>query len=419
MAVYTCKVRDHRGEAFIKTMTGASAVEVRNKLREMGYMIVTPVTEARANRLSGVESLRNSRFARDLEAILSAGAKVSLMELTIFTRQFSTMINSGVALVRALTILSEQARNPALRRVINDMRTRVEGGASLADSMAKHPTIFDKLYVGMVRAGEAGGVLDAVLLRVAGFLEASAKLQGEVKGAMTMPLVVAFVAVAVFVAMLVFLLPIFAKMFESMNAKLPAYTQFLIDLSNTLRGPLGIGLFLMIGGTVVLFRRWAATDWGKHFIDRYILKVPIIGPVAQKVAVARFTRTLGTLLKSGVPLLAALEIVRDSSGNMVVSGALEDVRQAVREGDGIAPPLMKSGVFPSMVTQMISVGEETGQVDAMLEKVADFYDEEAQVSIQALASLIEPLMMVGVAVLVGSIVMGMYLPVFTIMNAIK
>ena len=419
MAVYTCKVRDHRGEAFIKTMSGASADEVRVKLREMGYMIVTPVTEARQNKMSGLDSFRNSKIARDLEAILSAGAKVTLMELTVFTRQFATMINSGVALVRALTILGEQAKNPAMRRIISDMRARVEGGASLSDAMARHPDVFDKLYVGMVRAGEAGGVLDSVLMRVAGFLESSAKLQGEVKGAMTMPIAVAVIAVGVFVAMLVFLLPIFAKMFESMNAKLPAYTQFLIDMSNTVRGPVGLLIVLMVAGVVILFRRWAATDWGKHFIDRYILKVPIIGTVAQKVAVARFTRTLGTLLKSGVPLLAALEIVRDSSGNMVISGALEDVRQAVREGDGIAPPLIKAGVFPAMVTQMISVGEETGQVDAMLEKVADFYDEEAQVSIAALASLIEPLMMVGVAVLVGSIVMGMYLPVFTIMNAIK
>ena len=419
MSVYTCKVRDHRGEAFIKTMSGESSAEVRTKLREMGYMIVTPVTEARASRVSGVSNLSNSRFMRDLQAVLSAGGTVKLSELTIFTRQFSTMINSGVAMVRSLTILAEQTRNPALKRVLEDLRSRVEGGSSLSDAMARHPKVFDKLYVGMVRAGEAGGVLDSVLMRVAGFLEANAKLQGEVKGALTMPIVVAVVAMGVFVAMLVFLLPIFAKMFESMNAKLPAYTQFLIDLSNVARGPMGIGFVALVVAMVMAFRQWAATDHGKHILDRYLLKIPVVGPVSQKVAVARFTRTLGTLLKSGVPLLGALEIVRDSSGNTVVSGALEDVRQAVREGDGISPPLEKAGVFPSMVTQMIAVGEETGQVDAMLEKVADFYDEEASVAIHALTSLIEPLMMAGVGVLVGSIVMGMYLPVFTIMNAIK
>lgn len=420
MPVYQCKVRDHRGEAFMKSMTGESAAEVRNKLREMGYMVVTPVTEKRENKLGeALQKGGNLKFIDQLNAMMASGGRVKLTDLTIFTRQFATMINAGVAMVRALHILEEQTLNPKLRKVILDIKARVEAGNSLSDCMARHPRIFDRLFVGMIRAGEAGGVLDQVLLRVAGFIEANSKLQAQVKSAMTYPVVILVMAVVIFVVMLVFILPVFANMFEQMNAKLPAYTQFLIDMSNTARGPVGAMVFLTAFGIGWALRAWAATDQGKHFIDKHILNVPVFGTMAQKIAVARFTRTLGTLLKSGVPLLSALEIVRDSSGNAIVSGAVEDVRQAVREGEGIARPLEKAAVFPPMVTQMISIGEETGAVDSMLEKVADFYDDEVEQAVKSLTSLLEPLMMVLIAVLVGSLVIGMYLPVFTIINQIK
>lgn len=419
MPTYTCKVRDHRGEAFIKTMTGESAGEVRNRLREMGYMVVTPVTEKRENKLADqLSQAKNLKFLDQLNAKLEMSGRVKLSDITIFTRQFATMINSGVAMVRALNILSEQTKSPKLKRIVDDLKARVEAGNSLSDSMAKHPTVFDKLFVGMVRAGEAGGVLDEVLLRVATFLEASNKLQQQVKSAMTYPIVVAVMAVGIFVAMLVFILPIFADMFAQMNAKLPAYTQFLIDLSHIIAGPIGMGIALVTTALVILFRRWARTDFGRHFLDKHILNVPVLGALTQKVAVARFTRTLGTLLRSGVPLLSALEIVRDSAGNMIVSGAVEDVRQAVREGEGITRPLEKADIFPPMVTQMISIGEETGAIDAMLEKVADFYDEEVEAAVKSLTSLLEPLMMAGIGILVGSIVVGMYLPIFTIVNQV-
>lgn len=420
MPVYQCKVRDHRGEAFIKTMNGNSPSEVRDRLREMGYMIVTPVLEKKEGLLDALQKANgNLKLMDQLNDMLASTGKVKLTDLTIFSRQFATMINSGVAMVRALHILSEQTKNPRLRKIILDIKLRVEAGNSLSDSMSRHNTVFDKLFVGMVRAGEAGGVLDEVLLRVATFQEASNKLQQQVKSAMTYPIVVGIMAIGIFFAMLIFILPVFANMFAQMNAKLPPYTQMLIDLSNTVRGPLGITAAAFVSAFVWLFRRWAATDHGKHALDKHVLNLPIIGPVAQKVAVSRFTRTLGTLLRSGVPLLNALEIVRDSAGNTVVSGAVEDVRQAVREGEGMTRPLEKAEIFPPMVTQMISIGEETGAMDSMLIKVADFYDEEVEAAVKSLTSLLEPLMMSGIGILVGSIVVGMYLPIFTIMNQIK
>lgn len=419
MPVYQCKVRDHRGEAFMKTLNGDNAGEVRNRLREMGYMVVTPVTEKRENKLANLTQGQNLKLMDQINDYLANSSKVKLSDLTIFSRQFATMINAGVAMVRALHILSEQTKSPKLKKIIIDLKLRVESGNSLSDSMSKHSQTFDKLFVGMVRAGEAGGVLDEVLLRVAGFQEASNKLQGQVKSALTYPIVVAVVAVAIFIGMLVFILPVFANMFAQMNAKLPAYTQFLIDLSNQVRGPIGLGALVITIATVVAFRRWARTDYGKHFLDKHVLDMPVFGPLVQKVAVARFTRTLGTLLRSGVPLLSALEIVRDSAGNTMVSGAVEDVRQAVREGEGITRPLEKAEIFPPMVTQMISIGEETGAIDAMLEKVADFYDEEVEAAVKSLTSMLEPMMMVGIGLLVGSIIIGMYLPIFTIINNVK
>jgi type IV pilus assembly protein PilC len=400
-------------------MNGESAVEVRNRLREMGYMVVTPVTEKRENKIAGQLNQASSlKFLEQFNAKMAMSGKVKLSDVTVFTRQFATMINSGVAMVRSLHILAEQTNSPKLKRIVEDIKARVEAGNSLSESMSKHPEVFDKLYVGMVRAGEAGGVLDEVLLRVAGFLESSNKLQQQVKSAMTYPIVVAVMAVGIFVAMLVFILPVFADMFGQMGAKLPAYTQFLIDLSNIIAGPIGLAIAAAIAGIVFVFRRWAKTDHGRHFLDKHVLNVPVLGAVVQKVAVARFTRTLGTLLHSGVPLLSSLEIVRDSAGNMIVSGAVEDVRQAVREGEGITRPLEKAEIFPPMVTQMISIGEETGAIDAMLEKVADFYDEEVEAAVKSMTSLLEPLMMAGIGLLVGSIVVGMYLPIFTIINQV-
>ncbi|HEY9766289.1 MAG TPA: type II secretion system F family protein [Chroococcales cyanobacterium] len=417
MPTFSCKVRDSRGEAFIKELQGDSSTEVRVRLREMGYMIVTPVIEKREGKSAAKQV--EIPLLKKINDMMAMSQKVKLTDLTIFSRQFATMINAGVAMVRALTILAQQTGNPRLAKILQQVQSKVEEGSALSDSLGKYPDIFDKLFVGMVRAGEAGGVLDEVLLRVAGFQESSAKLQGQVKSALTYPIVVLVLAVLIFIGMLLFILPVFAKMFAGMDAKLPAYTQFLIDMSNTIASPIGAGMAAGIFAIAYAFRSYAKTDHGRHFLDGYMLKLPVFGPVTQKVAVARFTRTLGTLLRSGVPLLNALEIVRDSAGNMIISGAVEDIRQAVREGEGISKPLEKAEIFPPMVTQMISIGEETGAIDAMLEKVADFYDEEVEQAVKSLTSLLEPLMMVFIGLMVGSIIIGMYLPIFSIINTIK
>lgn len=417
MPSYQCKVRDYRGEAFIKTMQGESAEEVRARLREMGYLVVTPVTLKKESKL-GEAARAEIPLLDSINRRLAFLQRVKLEDLTIFSRQFATMINAGVAMVRALTILAEQTPNQKLRKIVEEIKAKVEQGNSLSDALARYPEVFDNLFVGMIRAGEAGGVLDEVLLRIAGFQEAAARLRAQVKSAMTYPIVVCCLAVGIFVAMLMFIMPIFANMFSQMNAKLPAYTQFLIDLSAIMKGPVGLFLFASVLGGFFAFRSFAATDQGRHLLDKYLLVMPVIGPLTQKVAVARFTRTLGTLLRSGVPLLNALEIVRDSAGNMVVSGAVEDIRQAVREGEGIAKPLEKADIFPPMVTQMVAVGEETGSIDSMLEKIADFYDQEVEATIKSLTSLLEPLMMVVIGLLVGSIVVGMYLPIFSIINTV-
>lgn len=415
MPSFQVKVRDHRGESFLKTVNGASAAEVRTRMREAGYLVVTAPVEKRERASADIQI----PFLDSLNSRLASLQQVKLGDLTVFSRQFATMINAGVALVRALTILSEQTPNPKLKKAIVTIKEKVEAGSSLSDSMGKFPDIFDRLYVGMVRAGEAGGVLDEVLSRVAGFLEANNKLIHQVKAALTYPIVVSCLAVTIFWAMLTFILPIFAKMFASMGAQLPAYTQFLINLSDAIRGPIGIVIGVGLFGGIAGFRRFNKTEFGRHFVDRQLFRAPVFGPLLQKVSVARFSRTLGTLLKSGVPLLSALEIVRDSAGNTVVAGAVEDVRQAVREGEGIAKPLEKTQIFPPMVVQMIAVGEETGAIDAMLEKVADFYDSEVESAVKSLTSLLEPLMMVVIGGMVGSIVIGMYLPIFSIINTIK
>ncbi|MGE5707169.1 MAG: type II secretion system F family protein [Bacteroidota bacterium] len=416
MPTFACKVRDSRGEAFMKELQGDNAAEVRSRLREMGYMIVTPVVEKRDAKVKKDVEIA---WLTKLNQTFAMKQKVKIEDLTIFSRQFATMINSGVAMVRALTIMAQQTKNTRLASIIAEIQSKVEEGSALSDALTKYPDVFDKLFVGMVRAGEAGGVLDEVLLRVAGFQESNAKLQSQIKGAMAYPIGMMILAVLIFFGMLTFILPVFAKMFASMDAALPAFTQALINLSDALRSPMGLVFFGTIGAVVYAVKKYLSTDHGRHFFDQHILEVPVIGPVVQKVAVARFSRTLGTLLKSGVPLLNALEIVRDSAGNMIISGAVEDIRQSVREGEGISAPLEKAAVFPPMVNQMVSIGEETGSVDAMLNKVADFYDDEVDQSVKALTSLIEPVMMVVIGGMVGSLIVGMYLPIFSMINVIK
>ena len=357
--------------------------------------------------------LSKEKFERLMEG------KVKLKDLTIFSRQFATMINAGVSMVRSLGILAEQAESKKLQRILADIKDQVEQGQSLSDSMSRYPDTFDNLYCGMIKAGEAGGVLDGVLLRVAGFLENQNRLNTQVKSAMAYPLTVGVFAIIISGVMLMFIVPMFAGMFEQMGAKLPAFTQALVDLSKFLCSPYAVLILVGLGIASWLFKMFQATPKGAFMIDQYKLKLPVFGDLIRKVSVARFSRTLGTLLKSGVPLLGALEIVRDSIGNLVVAAVMEDLRLSVSEGEGLAKPLERAGVFPAMVTQMVAIGEETGAIDAMLEKIADFYDEEVEAAVHALTSMLEPLMMVLIGGIVGSIVVGMYLPIFDIVNKIK
>jgi type IV pilus assembly protein PilC len=414
-SVFEVKVKDKKGKTFLKTVKGDNATSVKASMRDKNLTVVgikeKGIGPTYATGLAGM-------FSKEKMAQLMEG-KVKLKDLTIFSRQFATMINAGVSMVRSLGILAEQAESKKLQRILADIKDQVEQGQSLSDSMARYPDTFDNLYCGMIKAGEAGGVLDGVLLRVAGFLENQNRLNTQVKSAMAYPLTVMVFALIISGVMLMFIVPMFAGMFEQMGAKLPAFTQALVDLSNFLVSPYAVFIPVMVFGAGWAFKMVQSTPKGAFMIDQYKLKLPVLGDLIRKVSVARFSRTLGTLLKSGVPLLGALEIVRDSIGNLVVSAVMEDLRLSVSEGEGLAKPLERAGVFPAMVTQMVAIGEETGAIDAMLEKIADFYDEEVEAAVHALTSMLEPLMMVLIGGIVGSIVVGMYLPIFDIVNKIK
>lgn len=407
MPVFTVKVRDARGQASARQIEAENLVQVRNKLKEQN-LIPTDITQkSSADDLFG----NINKFFTNMQ-------KVKLKDMVIFTRQFSTMVNAGVALIRTLNILSEQTDNKRFSKIIVSIKDKVEQGNSLSDSLKDHPKVFSKLYISMVKAGETGGVLDEVLNRLAAFLEAQAKLAQQVKSAMTYPVVVLVIAVIIFFFLLTFVLPIFKEMFDSMNAQLPAFTQMLINMSNALRKTWYL-VFGSIGGGIFAFTKFINTPPGRIWWDNVKLNAPVFGPLTRKVAVARFTRTLGTLLRSGVPLISSLEIVRDTAGNIHISNALEKVQIGVKEGETMTKPLLQTKIFPPMVTQMISIGEETGAIDDMLTRIADFYDSEVESAVKALTSLLEPLMMVLIGGMVGSIIIGMYLPMFSIIGAIQ
>jgi type IV pilus assembly protein PilC len=415
MSTFQVKARDTRGQAVSKIIEAESPQQVRAKLREQG-LFVTEITEKKNTDDVGAML---SKMLGLSGGVVKPGdkVKVKLRDMTVFSRQFATMIDAGVSLVRSLNIMSEQTENKKFSQVILQVKDKVEQGSSLSDSLKDWPC-FSKLYVSMVRAGEAGGVLDGVLKRLADFLEAQDKLSSQIKSAMTYPVVVGFIATAIFIFLLTFVLPIFKDMFDAMGGKLPAFTAMLMGMSNFMRQY----WYLVFGGAFGIgysFKRFIGTKFGARWWDDFKLKAPVFGPMTRKVAVARFTRTLGTLLRSGVPLVSSLEIVGDTAGNIHIAEAVEKVRNAVLEGEGMVKPLEQAKVFPNMVVQMIAIGEETGAVDAMLEKIANFYDNEVEQAVKALTSLLEPLMMVGIGGMVGSIIIGMYLPMFSIIGAIK
>jgi type IV pilus assembly protein PilC len=346
------------------------------------------------------------------------GPRVKTRDIVIFTRQFATMINAGLPLVQSLNILAAQTENKTLAEVTRAVVYDVESGNTLADAFSKHPKAFSSLYVNMVAAGEAGGILDTILLRLATFLEKNDALVRKVKGAMIYPGVIMFVAGAAIAILLIFVIPTFQSMFASANLELPLPTRAVIGLSNFLIG-YWWAMLLAAGGAVFGIKSYYATPAGRRQIDALLLKAPVLGDVIRKSAVSRFTRTLGTLVSSGVSILEGLEITAKTAGNQVVHDAVMESRQSIAGGETIAAPLEKSKVFPPMVISMIAVGEQTGGLDEMLSKIADFYDEEVDVAVSALLSLMEPAMIVILGVIVGGIVVAMYLPIFDMMNAVQ
>ncbi len=397
-------VKDKAGREITGSLEADNADVLTGKLRQMGYFVVS------------VDEVRVSMAKKEIHIF---GAKVKVHEITIFTRQFATMINAGLPLIKCLSILAQQTESATLADTIADCQKEVEAGRSLSEALGKHPEAFNSLYVSMVRAGELGGMLDDVLLRVANQLEREEEIRAKVKSAMTYPIAVLGITLFLLAAMIIFVVPRFAKMFESLGGALPTFTQVLVNISHFVGGWGGLVIVASIIGFVIAYRRFKATEKGRLIIDKTKLKMPVLGVLFHKTSMSKFSRTLGTLLSSGVPILGALEITGETTGNAVVTRALEDVRLSVKEGETIARPLEQSKVFPPMVTQMIAIGEETGALDVMLAKVSDFYDSEVNSTVDSLTSLLEPLLILLLGGSVGLIVVALYLPIFRVITLIK
>ena len=381
---------------------------------------------AAENKQELINQLRRRRILITSVAPKSAGSKeirlrkphVSTKELSVFTRQFATMINAGLPLVQCLGILAQQADNPFFKKKIHEVMTDIETGMTLAEAMAKHPNIFSRLYVNMVEAGESGGVLDNIFQRLAVYLEKAEALRRKVKGAMTYPAIVLFVAVGATTFMLVFIIPTFAKMFTDFGGELPLPTKIVLGLSHFMRTWWWLMAGSVVGGVLALKSYYKKAS-GRRNLDRIMLRSPVLGNVIRKAAVARFTRTLGTLISSGVPILEGLEITARTAGNAVVEEAILKTRGSISEGNTIAEPLKSCEVFPPMVTQMVAVGEETGALDEMLSKIADFYEDEVDAAVEAMTAVIEPAMIIIMGVLVGGMLVAMYLPMFKLVTVIS
>ena len=343
---------------------------------------------------------------------------VKQRDVILFARQFSTMIDAGLPIIQCLDILYSQQANATFKRMLKEIKESVEGGATLAEALKKFPKQFDNLFVNMIAAGEAGGILDAILRRLAAYMEKAAKLKAQVKGAMTYPIVTLIIAVLVLAVILVFVIPVFEEMFADFGGELPMPTQIVVAMSDMVKSKI---IYIIVGLVffIIAFKKFYGTEKGREFVDKMLLKVPVFGDLLRKVAVAKFTRTMGTMLASGVAILEALDIVAKTAGNKTVEKAVYNVRKGISEGRTMADPLAQSGVFPSMVCQMISVGESTGALDAMLEKIADFYDEEVDQAVENLTALIEPFMLVFLGVTIGGLVIAMYLPIFKMAGAIS
>lgn len=402
MANFAYTVRDSSGQ----TRTGTSEAEnmeiLKRRLQEQGFTVAD---------IKQTASVKKK----------SAGAgwgRVKLVDLSIFCRQFSTMIDAGVSLVRALDVLGEQTQNPKLKRIIIDIQQEVESGQTLSKAMTKYPKTFNNLFVGLVRAGEVGGVLEEALQRLSHFLEADMALKRKVKSAMTYPSIVIVVAVGIVLGLCTFIVPKFMDLFKDLGVKeFPAPTQVLVDFSDFLKNRWWMGIIICFV-TYFALKYFGSTRVGRRVMDRLKLKIPVFGKLNHKIALARFSRTLSTLLVSGVPILQALETVAGTVGNVLISEAIMEARARIREGDRINDPLEKSGMFPPMVVHMISIGEESGALDQMLTKIADFYEQEVDATLDSLTAAIEPVLIVFLGVCVGFIVVAMFMPLVSIINSL-
>ena len=399
MTHFKFTARNNLGK-LIEGMIDAPAQKIAvEKLRTQKYTVMSVVevsSQSVLGLLNRLNPFRNSIKGKDL---------------VIFSRQLATLVSAGVPIVQGLNILTEQITSPAFQKVIAMVRSDIESGIAIADALKKHPQAFSELYVSMIRAGETGGVLDTILERLSSYLEAAEELKGKVKSAMVYPLVVSGVASAVTLFLMVGVIPTFKKVFASFGQELPYPTRILLAISDGIAHH--ILLILVVPFVIfLLLRKWYKTEKGRNLLDRLAIHIPVVGDLIKKVAVAKFTRTLGTLIKSGVPILQALDTVAKTSGNRVVEIAIMNARESIREGEKIADPLKQSGIFPPMVLQMISVGEETGNLETMLTKIADFYDQEVDAAIKAMTSLIEPAVICVMGVIIGAIVICMFLPIF-------
>jgi type IV pilus assembly protein PilC len=401
MPVYVWKGKNSYGE---KRKGEVEAVDLTGAIAQVKRLrISNPVVKEKPK-----DILENINFFKP---------KVSGKDIVIFTRQLSTMINAGLPLVQGIEILEKQQSNPTFKSALGDIRQDVEAGSTLADSMRKKPKVFDNLFTNMIEAGETGGILDTILGRLATFMEKSMALKKKIKGAMTYPTICLAISLLILVVILVFVVPVFATMFEDFGSSLPLPTQIVVDLSDFFKNNI-IYIIIALFAVIMLVKKIYATEKGRLAIDRGLLRSPVIGILLRKVAVAKFTRTLSTMLQSGVPILEALQVVAKTAGNKVVENAVFRVGDSIAEGRPVAEPLEESGVFPNMVVQMINVGETVGALDSMLEKIADFYDEEVDQAVENLTAMIEPFMMVFLGGMIGGLVVAMYLPIFKIASIV-
>ena len=402
MAKFAWDARSKTGNAQKGVMEATNAGQVETQLKKFGFTGITVKEQAKG---------------MQFKLFGMGGQKIQTKDLVVFTRQFATMIDSGLPLVQCLDILSGQQENKTFKDILVNVKESVESGSTFADALGKHPKAFDQLYVNLVAAGEVGGILDTILGRLAAYIEKAMKLKKQVKGAMVYPTTIMAIAVVVVGVILVFVIPTFAKMFADFGGELPAPTRIVIALSSFLQKYILVIIGIIYGIKVAIGKYYASAQ-GRKVIDRLALNAPIIGPLVRKVSVAKFTRTLGTMISSGVPIMDGLEIVAKTSGNKIVEEAIYKVRLSISEGKTIADPLAESGVFPAMVVSMIAVGEATGAMDTMLNKIADFYDDEVDDAVGAMTSMMEPLLMVFLGTTVGGLVVAMYLPIFKLASTV-